>query len=163
VRDDGSECAVDEVGELLLRGPAVTPGYWRNERATEETIRDGWFYTGDLLRRDAEGFFFVAGRKKDMFISGGENVYPVEIERVLSTHPKIREVAVLGVPDAKWGEVGRAFVAPVAGESLTEDEVLTFLSGKLARYKIPKSVVIRVDLPKSDSGKILKRALKERP
>ena len=163
VRDDGAECGLDEVGELLLRGPVVTPGYWRNERATAETIRDGWFHTGDLLRRDAEGFFFVAGRKKDMFISGGENVYPVEIERVLSTHPKVREVAVIGVADPKWGEVGRAFVAPVAGTSLSEDEVLAFLSGKLARYKIPKSVVVRAELPKSDSGKILKRALKELP
>jgi fatty-acyl-CoA synthase len=163
VRDDGTECGVDEVGELLLRGPAVTPGYWRNERATAEAIREGWFHTGDLLRRDAEGFFFVAGRKKDMFITGGENVYPVEIERVLSTHPKVREVAVIGVPDAKWGEVGRAFVAPLSGESLTEAEVLTFLAGKLARYKIPRSVVVRPELPKSDSGKILKRALKELP
>jgi fatty-acyl-CoA synthase len=161
IRSDGTECAVDEVGELLLRGPAVTPGYWRNEKATAETIRDGWFHTGDLLRRDGEGFFFVAGRMKDMFISGGENVYPVEIERVLSTHPKLREVAVIGVPDPKWGEVGRAFVAPVAGETVTEAEVLSFLEGKLARYKLPKSVVVRAELPKSDSGKILKRALKE--
>jgi fatty-acyl-CoA synthase len=161
VRSDGTECAVDEVGELLLRGPAVTPGYWRNEKATAEAIRDGWFHTGDLLRRDSEGFFFVAGRMKDMFISGGENVYPVEIERVLSTHPKLREVAVVGVPDPKWGEVGRAFVAPVAGQTVTEAEVLSFLEGKLARYKLPKSVVVRAELPKSDSGKILKRALAE--
>lgn len=159
VHDDGEECGTDEVGELLLRGPVVTPGYWRNERATAETIRDGWFHTGDLLRRDAEGFFFVAGRKKDMFISGGENVYPVEIERLLSTHPKIREVAVVGVKDPQWGEVGRAFIAPVEGAQLSADEVLSFLSGKLAKYKLPKSVVFRESLPKSDSGKILKRAL----
>jgi fatty-acyl-CoA synthase len=159
VRDDGSECGVDEVGELLLRGPACTAGYWQNEKATAEAFRDGWFVTGDLLRKDAEGFFFVAGRKKEMFISGGENVYPVEIERVLSTHPKLREVAVIGVKDAQWGEVGRAFVAPLEGQAVTADEVLAFLQGKLARYKLPKTVVVRDALPKSDSGKILKRAL----
>ncbi|MBL8935898.1 MAG: long-chain fatty acid--CoA ligase, partial [Archangium sp.] len=96
-----------------------------------------------------------------MFISGGENVYPVEIERVLSTHPKLREVAVIGVKDAQWGEVGKAFVAPIEGATVTADEVLAFLQGKLARYKIPKSVVVREALPKSDSGKILKRALTE--
>lgn len=161
VRDDGMECGVDEIGELLLRGPACTPGYWQNEKATREAFSDGWFVTGDLLRKDAEGFFFVAGRKKEMFISGGENVYPVEIERVLSTHPKLREVAVIGVKDAQWGEVGKAFVAPIDGATVTADEVLAFLQGKLARYKLPKSVVVRDALPKSDSGKILKRALTE--
>jgi fatty-acyl-CoA synthase len=104
----------------------------------------------------------VAGRKKDMFISGAENVYPVEIERFLSTHPKVREVAVIGVPDAKWGEVGKAYVAPRDGEVLTAEEVLAFCSGGLARYKVPKYVEVLPDLPKGDSGKILKRALKER-
>lgn len=156
VRDDGTEAGVDEIGELWLRGPVVTPGYWKNPQATAEAIRDGWFRTGDLLRRDAEGFYFVAGRKKDMFISGGENVYPVEIERVLSTHPQVREVAVIGVKDERWGEVGKAFIAPA---TLTSAELLAFLEGKLARYKLPRHFEFREALPKTDSGKILKRAL----
>jgi fatty-acyl-CoA synthase len=160
VADDGRTITDDQVGELWLRGPACTPGYWRNEAATRDALRDGWFTTGDLVRRDAEGFFFVAGRKKDMFISGGENVYPVEVERFLSTHPKVREVAVLGVPDPKWGEVGKAFVAPHPGQSLTAEELLAFCQGNLARYKIPRFVEVRPELPKGDSGKILKRALK---
>lgn len=161
VDDAGREVGVDEVGELLLRGPACTPGYWKNDAATAEAIRDGWFHTGDLVRRDADGFFFVAGRKKDMFISGGENVYPAEVERVLSTHPKLREVAVIGVKDAKWGEVGKAVVSLVAGAQLTLDELQAFCDGKLARYKIPRHLQVLPELPKTDSGKILKRALKD--
>lgn len=160
VAEDGSEILDERVGELALRGPACTKGYWRNETATREAIRDGWFFTGDLVRRDADGFFFVAGRKKDMFISGGENVYPAEVERVLSKHPKVREVAVLGVPDAKWGEVGKAFIAPVEGQTLTLEELSAFCDGQLARYKIPRHLELREELPKGDSGKILKRALK---
>ncbi len=160
VSDDGHEVEGEAVGELWLKGPACTKGYWENPTATRQAIHDGWFATGDLVRRDSEGFFYVAGRKKDMFISGGENVYPVEIERFLSTHPKVREVAVIGVPDETWGEVGKVFVAPVAGASLTADEVLAFCQGQLARYKIPKHVEVLAELPKGDSGKILKRALK---
>lgn len=162
VGDDGRDVDGEGVGELWLKGPACTKGYWENPVATRDAIKDGWFATGDLVRRDAEGFFYVAGRKKDMFISGGENVYPVEIERFLSTHPKVREVAVLGVPDAKWGEVGKAFVAPSDGQTLTAEEVLAFCQGQLARYKIPKYVEVLPELPKGDSGKILKRALKGR-
>ena len=161
VGTDGRDVEGEAVGELWLKGPASTPGYWENPAATDEAIKDGWFATGDLVRRDEEGFFYVAGRKKDMFISGGENVYPVEIERFLSTHPKVREVAVVGVPDAKWGEVGKAFVASHEGQTLTADEVLAFCQGQLARYKIPKYVEVRAELPKGDSGKILKRALKD--
>jgi fatty-acyl-CoA synthase len=161
VGDDGLEVGTNQVGELWLRGPACTPGYWKNEAATADAIREGWFTTGDLVRKDADGFFFVAGRKKDMFISGAENVYPVEIERYLSTHPKIREVAVIGVPDEKWGEVGKAFIAAKDGQIITEEEIFVFCQGNLARYKIPKFVEILADLPKGDSGKILKRALKK--
>lgn len=158
--DQGRDVPTGEIGELILKGPACTPGYWKNEAATSDAIRDGWFYTGDLMKRDAEGYYYVAGRKKDMFISGGENVYPVEVERFLSTHPKIREVAVIGVPDQKWGEVGKAFIALVEGESLTPDDVLKFCYGNLAKYKIPKHVEFLPELPKGDSGKILKRSLK---
>ncbi len=163
VDDSGREVATGEIGELVLRGPVCTPGYWRNPEATAHTIRDGWLHTGDLVRKDDEGYFYVAGRKKDMFISGGENVYPVEIERYLSQHPAIREVAVIGVPDAKWGEVGKVFISLHAGHSLTADDVLKFCAGNLAKYKIPKWVEFMNDLPKGDSGKILKRRLPTEP
>jgi fatty-acyl-CoA synthase len=161
VDDHGRDLQAGEIGELLLRGPVCTPGYWKNAEATTQTIRDGWLHTGDLVRVDEEGYFYVAGRKKDMFISGGENVYPVEVERFLSTHPAVREVAVIGVPDAKWGEVGKAFVALNEGFELRGDELISFCAGNLAKYKIPKLVEILPELPKGDSGKILKRKLRE--
>jgi fatty-acyl-CoA synthase len=153
------EVGVDQIGELVLRGDVCSPGYWRNEAATAAAIRDGWFHTGDLVRRDSEGYYYVAGRKKEMFISGGENVYPVEIERLLSTHPAIREVAVVGVPDAKWGEVGKAVISLKAGSMLSEQDVTQFCLQGLAKYKVPKQIQFMDDLPKGDSGKILKRAL----
>jgi fatty-acyl-CoA synthase len=154
------DVANGEIGELVLRGPVCTPGYWNNAKATIEAIRDGWLHTGDLVRQDSEGYFYVAGRKKDMFISGGENVYPVEIERFLSTHPAIREVAVIGVPDPKWGEVGKACVVLKGGARVTAFEVLGFCDGNLAKFKIPKHVEFMPELPKNDSGKVLKRTLR---
>lgn len=150
----------EEIGELCLKGPTCTPGYWRNEKATRETIQDGWFHTGDLVRRDAEGFYFVVGRKKDMFISGAENVYPAEIEQYLRTHAKIHEVAVVGVADAKWGEVGKCFYSTNDGAALPDEELRSFCAAGLARYKIPKHFVHLAELPKGESGKILKKALK---
>ncbi len=155
------ELGDEQVGELALRGPVCTPGYWNNPTATREAIKDGWFHTGDLVRRDCDGYYYVVDRKKDMFISGAENVYPAEVEHVLRTHPAIREVAVVGVPDAKWGEVGKAFIVKKAGMALTADEVIAFCSSNLAKFKTPKHVEFLDELPKSDSGKILKRALKE--
>jgi fatty-acyl-CoA synthase len=155
------EVGVGEVGELLLKGPVCTPGYWRNAEATAQTIEDGWLHTGDLVRFDDEGYFYVAGRKKDMFISGGENVYPIEVEQVLGAHSAIREVAVIGVPDSKWGEVGKAFVALKAEGSATVDEILEFCASRLAKFKIPKQIEFVAELPKGDSGKILKRKLRE--
>lgn len=159
VDHDGNDVPDDIIGELILRGDVCTPGYWRNPEATSKTIRDGWLYTGDLVRRDREGYYYVAGRKKEMYISGGENVYPVEIERLLSTHPSIREVAVVGVPDAKWGEVGKAVIAVKTGADLSGEDVLAYCRQGLAKYKIPKHIEFMENLPKSDSGKILKRAL----
>jgi fatty-acyl-CoA synthase len=156
---NGSEVATGHVGELWLRGPACFPGYWRNVKATHEALADGWYHTGDLVRCDNEGYFYVVGRKKDMFISGGENVYPVEIETFLRTHPHVSEVAVIGVPDAKWGEVGKAFVVIKAGCAVDGPAILNFCYGNLARYKIPKHIAFVADLPKGDSGKILKREL----
>lgn len=149
------------VGELLLRGPMISAGYWRNEKATKEAIRDGWFHTGDLVRFDEEGYFFVAGRKKDMFISGAENVYPAEIEQFLRTHPKIHEAAVIGVKDEKWGEVGRAFYSTLDKKALSTEELMNFCLGSLAKYKIPKSFVFLPELPKGDSGKIQKKLLSD--
>jgi fatty-acyl-CoA synthase len=157
VDDNGRDVTADEIGELILKGPVCTPGYWKNEEATANTIKNGWLHTGDLVRCDSEGYYYVAGRKKDMFISGGENVYPVEIERYLSSHPKIREVAVIGVRDEKWGEVGKAFIA--AASDLSADEVIQFCQGNLAKFKIPKHFAFLPELPKGDSGKILKRLL----
>ncbi len=163
VDDMSKDVSPGDTGELLLRGPVCTSGYWRNEKATREAIVDGWLHTGDLVRVDGEGYFYVAGRKKDMFISGGENVYPVEVERVLSQHPAVREVAVIGIPDSKWGEVGRAYVALSKGQSAaadaTTEALLHFCSDKLAKFKIPKEIQFLEDLPKGDSGKILKREL----
>jgi fatty-acyl-CoA synthase len=161
VRPDGSECAPDEPGELLIRGPHVTPGYWNNPAATAEAIRDGWLHTGDLAARDAEGYTTIVGRLKDMIISGGENVYPAEIESVMYRHPAIKEAALIGVPDARWGEVGRAIVVVEPGTALTAEALLAFLRERLAGFKVPKSVVFADALPKTGAGKIDKKALAE--
>jgi fatty-acyl-CoA synthase len=161
VDDEGQECEVNEVGELWLRSPVVTPGYWRKEKETRESITDGFFHTGDLVRKDEEGFYFVVDRKKNMFISGGENVYPAEIEKFLYTNEAIKEVAVIGVPDEKWGEVGKAFVVLKEGFSMDGDEIINYCRGNLAKYKIPKYVQFLNEIPKTDAGKINKLKLLE--
>jgi fatty-acyl-CoA synthase len=148
------------VGELMLRGPHVFSGYWDEPEETGETLEpDGWVHTGDLVMRDDEGFYFIVGRKKDMFISGGENVYPTEIEELLYKHPAVLEAAVIGVPDDFWGEIGKAFVSLKPGMKVTGEELKSFLLDKLAKYKIPKHYEVRDSLPKSAAGKILKREL----
>jgi len=157
IREDGSECAVDEGGELLIRGPHVMAGYWNNPDATAETIRDGWLHTGDLARRDAEGCFYILGRSKEMYISGGENVYPAEVESVLCAHPQVKEAAVVGVPHETWGEVGRAFV--VVRNGYDEADVMDFLGQRLARYKLPRLMVVVDELPLTAIGKIDKKLL----
>ena len=162
IDNDGNEAPIGEIGELMLRGPHIFSGYWDEPEESKKTIEpDGWVHTGDLVMKDDEGFFFITGRKKDMFISGGENVYPTEIEELLFKHPAILEAAVVGVPNEKWGEVGKAFIVLKEGMKLDEDEVLKYLDGKLARYKIPKHYEFRNELPKSAAGKILKRELVE--
>ncbi len=160
LRPDGTECGPDEDGELVLGGPAVCGGYWGNPEATAASIRDGLFYTGDILRRDVDGFFYVRGRLKEMYKSGGENVYPAEVEAVILTCPGVAQVAVIGVPDVRWGEVGVAFVEPQPGQALEAGQVSAFLDGKLARFKLPKKVVLLESLPRIGSGKIDKQALK---
>lgn len=159
VGDDGERVAQGEVGELLLKGPMCMEGYWRNPEATAETIKQGWLYTGDLVKFDEEGYFYVVGRKKEMFISGGENVYPVEVEQVISSHPAVREVAVVGIPDKKWGEVGKAFIGLESDVELVEETILEYCRDKLARFKIPKQIEFLSELPKGSSGKVLKKQL----
>ncbi|MGD9397607.1 MAG: long-chain fatty acid--CoA ligase [Candidatus Thorarchaeota archaeon] len=160
VDDANKEVPTGEVGELLLRGPHIFSGYWEEPEETSKTIEpDGWVHTGDLAMKDDEGFYYITGRKKDMFISGGENVYPTEIEELLFKHPSVLEAAVVGVPNEKWGEVGKAFIVIKEGKRLDEKEVLKYLDRKLARYKIPKHYEFREELPKSAAGKILKREL----
>jgi len=160
-RDDGSECGVDEVGELWLKGPMAMTEYWRNAKATRETFHGDWLSTGDLVRKDSEGYFYVVGRKKDMYKSGGENVYPAELEKVLRAATGVREVAVIGVQDAKWGEVGKAFIVAEENSGLTEGQLLDHCHKNLAKFKIPRYFQFVKDLPKGDSGKILKRKLLE--
>ncbi|HYH34328.1 MAG TPA: long-chain fatty acid--CoA ligase [Nocardioides sp.] len=151
-----------EPGEVLVQGPNVTTGYWRQPQATEEAILDGgWLRTGDLAVTDEEGYLTVVGRLKDMYISGGENVYPVEVEEAIYSHPAVAECAVIGVPDEKWGEVGRAVVVTRAGHSLTPEELLAHLEGRLARYKHPRSIVLTDQLPHNASGKLVKARVRE--
>jgi acyl-CoA synthetase (AMP-forming)/AMP-acid ligase II len=160
VDDHGNDVPIGDHGELMLRGPHIFSGYWDEPEETAKTIEpDGWVHTGDLVTKDEEGFFFITGRKKDMFISGGENVYPTEIEELLYKHPSILEAAVVGVPNEKWGEVGKAVIVLKPGSSLSQEQILEYLDGKLARYKIPKEYEFRAKLPKSAAGKILKREL----
>ncbi|CAB3392982.1 conserved protein of unknown function [Kyrpidia spormannii] len=160
VDDADRDVPMGEVGELLVRGPSVMVGYWNRPRETREALRDGWLHTGDLARRDEEGFLYLVDRKKDMIITGGENVYPVEVEQVLYRHPKIREAAVVGIPDDRWGESVKAVVAVKEGESLTLEELRAFCDGKLARYKIPRVLEVVEALPRNAAGKVLKTVLR---
>jgi fatty-acyl-CoA synthase len=161
VNESGHECQPNEVGELRIRGPHVIPGYWNNPGATSKTIIDGWLHTGDLACRDEEGYISIVGRSKDMIISGGENIYPAEIESVMLGHPAIAESAVIGVPDTKWGEVGRAIVVLRAGANVSADELLDYMRDFLAPYKLPKSIVFVKHLPRTGAGKIDKKVLAE--
>lgn len=161
VDEQGNTQPANEPGELLLKGPNVMPGYWRNPEATAEAIVDGWFHTGDIMRCDEDGFLFVIDRIKNMYISGAENVYPAEVEYLLRTHPSLEAVAIIGVPDEKWGESGMAFVVAKPEKSLSSEDITGFCQGKLARYKIPKYVMNLQELPKNDAGKIDRKKLKE--
>ncbi len=158
---EGREVAPGESGELLVKGPGVTPGYWQLPEVTREAITDdGWLHTGDVARVDEEGYYYIVDRWKDMFISGGENVFPAEVERVLQAHPAVAEAAVVGVPDPKWGEVGLAFVVLAPGTDASAASILTFCDGKLARFKIPRQVKIVSNLPYTAAGKVRKAELR---
>jgi fatty-acyl-CoA synthase len=167
LRNDDTECIPNEIGELVIRGPHLCDGYWNNPEASSKAIRPllndlngpRWLFTGDLAVMDEEGYYFIVGRLKDMFISGGENVYPAEIESVLYSHPEVSEAAVIALPDPKWGEVGLAVASLKPGALITENELVRFLQDNLARYKVPKSVVFVDELPKTGANKIDKQAL----
>jgi len=161
VDDKDAELTANKIGELLVKGPNVMLGYYKNEEATRETLRDGWLYTGDMAKFDRDNYVYIVGRKKEMVNVRGLNVYPREIEEVLYQNPKIKEAAVIGIPDTHKGEVPKAFVALKDEENATEHEIIQYLRERLAQYKIPKYVEFRDSLPKNTTGKILKRILKE--
>ena len=162
VDGDGRDVARGETGELIIWGPHVCAGYWRNPEATAKALRDGWFHTGDMARQDNEGFYYLAGRYKDMIISGGENVYAAEVETAFLEHPAVGEAALIGQPDDKWGEVGVMVVVTRPGRATTEAELLAFCRQRLARYKVPKRVVFADALPYSPYGKVMKAELREK-
>jgi fatty-acyl-CoA synthase len=159
VDPSGQDVAAGETGEIWLRGPSVTVGYWGKPRS--EFFTDDWFRTGDAARRDADGYYYLAGRTKEMYKSGGENVYPAEVENVLSLHPAVTDLAVVGVPDPTWGEVGVAVAVVADGASLTLADLVTFAGDRLARYKLPKRLVVVADLPRNVTGKVNRDALRE--
>ena len=162
VDENGGAVKPGEVGEVVARGPNVMMGYWKLPEETATTLRGGWLHTGDMATIDEDGYIYLVDRKKDMIISGGENVYSTEVENVIYQHPAAREAAVIGVPDDKWGEAVKAIVTLKDGVSLTESELIGFCASRLADYKVPKSVEIREgELPKSATGKILKKELRE--
>ena len=162
VDDDGNDLPDGQVGEIVIRGHNVMKGYWGRPDATTEAIRDGWFHSGDMARRDPEGYFYIVDRKKDMIIRGGFNVYPREIEEVFYEHPAVREAAVVGIPHDEYGEEVGAAVALKEGASATPEELREFVKGQVAAYKYPRYVWLVDDLPKGPTGKILKREI-ERP
>jgi fatty-acyl-CoA synthase len=158
---DGTDVPPGETGELLIKGPHVCAGYWKDPAATAEALRDGWFHTGDMARMDEEGYFYIAGRLKDMIISGGENVYAAEVEAIFREHECVQDAALIGQPDEKWGEVGLMIVACKPNRSVSVEELLAFCQGRLAKYKIPRRVEFVQALPYSPYGKVMKAELKK--
>jgi len=156
------EIAPGEIGEIVIRSEHVMKGYWKNKKETEKILKDGWLYSGDLATVDEDGYIYIMDRKKDMIISGGFNIYPKEIENVIYSHPEIKEVAVIGVPDDQWGESVKAYVIPREGKAINEDDIIELCRSKLASYKKPKFIEIVRSLPKNSSGKIMKNILREK-
>ena len=160
MRDDGSFCEQDEVGEIVIQGHNVMKSYYKRPDATREAIVNGWFHTGDMGRRDSDGYFYIVDRKKDLIIRGGMNIYPREIEEVLYAHPKVLEAAVVGIPDELRGEEVKIYVSPKDGQAITPQEIKEYVMANMAKYKWPKDVEVLPELPKGPTGKILKRELK---
>ncbi len=161
VDDEGRSLGPNQRGELLVKGPGITPGYWHNPEATKAAIRDGWLWSGDIAYYDDDGDYYIVDRSKDMFISGGENVYPAEVENVLFQMDAIAEAAVIGVPDAKWGEVGKAIIAGKPGAMLAPEAIAKFCRERLAGYKVPKHFEFVPALPRNAAGKVVKAKLRE--
>jgi long-chain acyl-CoA synthetase len=159
VDEEDRDLPTGELGEIVLRGPNILKGYYKNPEATARAFRNGWFHTGDVGYRDADGFFYIVDRMSDMIIRGGENIYPREIDEVLYRHPAIAAAAVIGVPDELYGEEVAAFVVLKEGASATAEEIMDFCREHLADYKSPKTVRFVADIPKGPTGKLLKREL----
>lgn len=163
---DGKEVPIGEIGEIICRGDSIMLGYWKQPEKTAQTIKEGWLYTGDMGRIDEDGYIFIMDRRKDMIISGGENIYTKEVEDALYTHPAVLECAVIGIPDERWGEAVHATVVLQRGykkgENVTEEELIAHVKDQIARYKAPKSIKFKRDLPKSAQGKILKKNLRKK-
>ncbi len=162
VDEDGRDLGPEEVGEVIVRGYHMMEGYWDKPQETAESLRQGWVYTGDLGYADAAGYIYLVDRRKDMIISGAMNIYPKEIEDVIVTHPQVKEVAVIGVPDDKWGEAVKALVVPKKGEKLVEEEIIEYCRRHMASFKKPKSVEILDELPRNPYGKVMKTVLREK-
>lgn len=158
---EGNDATEGEIGELWLRGPAVTPGYWNKPRETAAAFADGWYRTGDLGRREANGFYRVVDRLKDMYISGGENVYPAEVEAVLASHPDVLDAAVVGVPDSRWGECGVAYIVLRPGATAMGDEIASHCAVRLAAFKRPARILFVETIPRTASGKVQKHVLRQ--
>jgi len=163
VDERGKDCAIRDVGELIVKGDNIFLGYWNNETATREAIRDGWFHTGDMGSVDEDGYYRIVDRKKDMILVSGYNVYPIEVENVLFQHPMVADAAVVGIPHPYQGESIAAFVVARAGSTPEEQDILKFTRERLAAFKVPKSVVLVDSLPKNRTGKVLKRVLRNHP
>lgn len=161
VDENDHELGPKMIGELLIKGPQVMKGYWNNEAETKQAIQNGWLYTGDLAMMDDEGYFYIVGRKKEMIIVGGFNVYPQEVESVLYEHPNVKEAAVVGIPHQNEGEIVKAYIVPKHNSEMDIEELKGFCYAKLARYKVPKEFEIRDSLPRNSVGKLLKRILVE--
>ena len=162
VDEDGNEVEQGEIGELWAKGPTITPGYWNKPEANEKNFTDAWLHTGDAARQDDEGFFYIVDRTKDMYISGGENVYPAEVEDVIYQLDGILETAIIGIEDPKWGETGKAIAVLSEGSNLTEAAILAHCEERLAKFKLPQSVEFIAQLPRNATGKVLKTVLREK-
>jgi acyl-CoA synthetase (AMP-forming)/AMP-acid ligase II len=161
ITPEGKPAKPGEVGEVMIRGACVMKGYWNKPEATAETVVDGWLRTGDAAYMDEEGYLYIHDRVKEMIISGGENIYPAEVENAIFAHPKVADVAIIGIPDDRWGEAVKAVVVVQPGEKLTAQEVIDFARDRIAHYKCPKSVDFIDALPRNPSGKILRRELRK--
>jgi fatty-acyl-CoA synthase len=159
VDKNGRPVKPGDIGEIVVRGSIMMKEYWQDPVRTEETIRNGMLYTGDLARTDEEGYYFLVDRARDMYITGGENVYPAEVERILREHPEIEDIAVVGVPDERWGEVGQAFVILKKDSNFSADGLIGFCKKRMAKFKCPKKVVICEEFPRTSLGKVRKKEL----